>query len=124
MKSIQQQRGMTAISWLFTLAAILFFVFIGIKLMPAYVDQFNVSSVLSSLETEPGIAEKSPGEIANTVMKRLDINMVTDVQADDIYISQSGNLRVIEVDYEVQRKLFANIDIVIRFNSKAEVPLR
>jgi len=124
MRSIQRQRGMTAIGWLLVIAMIVFFMFIGIKLMPAYIDQFNVSSVLSSLEDEAATGSMSPGEITGTIMKRLDINMVKDVQADDIYITQAGNIRIIEVDYEVQRKLFANVDILIRFSNKAEVPLR
>lgn len=124
MRSIQQQRGMTAIGWLFVVAMIVFIFFIAIRLMPAYIDHFNVSSVLSSLEKEPGVANMSAGEVTTTLMKRLDINMVRDVQADDIYITQAGNLRTIEIDYEVQRKLFANIDVLIRFNNKIEVPIR
>lgn len=124
MRLIRHQKGMTAIGWLFFVSIILFFVFIGIKLMPAYINQFNVYSVLSSLEKEPGIKTMSPGEITNTIMKRLDINMVKDVQANDIYITSSGNLRVIEIDYVVQRKLFSNIDILIRFDNKTEVPVR
>lgn len=124
MKSIQRQKGMTAIGWLFVIAIIVFFFFVGIKIMPAYIDQFNVASVVSSLEEEPGIKDMSPTEINTTIMKRLDINMVKDVQPGDIYVSNSGNLRIIEVEYEVQRKLFSNIDILIRFTNKAEVPLR
>ena len=124
MRSIQQQRGMTAIGWLLVIAMVVFFFFVGIKLVPAYINQFSVSSVLSSLEKEPDIGTLSSGEITAKIMKRLDINMVNDVQAGDIYITQAANHRIIEIDYEVHRKLFANIDILIRFNDKIEVPLR
>ena len=124
MRSIQQQRGMTAIGWLLVIAIVLFFFFIGIKLLPAYIDYFNVSSVLSTLKKEPGIGSMTQAEVTTKIMKNLDINMVNDVQAGDIYISQAGNLRTIEIDYGVQRKLFANVDILIRFNNKVEVPIR
>ena len=124
MRSIQRQAGATAIGWLLIITVIVFFMFIGIKLLPAYLDQFNVSSVLSSLEDEPGIGSMPPGDVTATILKRLDINMVKDVQAGDIYVTTTGNSRLIEVDYEVQQKLFANIDILIRFNNQIEVPAR
>lgn len=124
MNLARQQKGMTGIGWLLIIALIVFVMLIVVKLLPAYVDHFNVSSVLSSLEKEPDIDSMSAGEITQTIMKRLDINMVKDVQPDDIYVSQEGTTRVIEIDYRVQRKLFANIDILISFNNRIEVPAR
>ena len=124
MNLINKQKGMTGIGWLFTIAVIIFVVLIIIKMLPAYIDQFNVASVLSSLENEPGISTMSPGEVSNSIMKRLDINMVMDVTRDDIYITQQGNIRVIEIEYRVQRKLLANVDVLIHFTNRIEVPIR
>lgn len=123
MISIQKQRGMTAIGWLLVMLMVGFFLFVGIKLLPAYIDQFNVSSVLSSMKKEPRIHDMSPNEISISILKRLDINMVKDVKADDIYISQSGNLKIIEISYEVQRNIFSNVDVLLHFNNRVEVPL-
>lgn len=120
--SIYQQRGASGLGILFIMASLVFILFIGIKLFPAYLDQYNVASVLSSIEKEPNLGSKPVEEITQLIMKRLDINMVKDVTRDDIYVSQSGNLRIIEVDYQVKRKLFANIDLLIHFNNRAEVP--
>ncbi len=119
-----QQRGMTAIGWLFVIAMIVMVMMTVIKLAPAYISQFNVASVLSSMKSEPGIGTMTAGEVTHTIMKRLDINMVTDVQAGDIYITQQSNNRIIEIDYQVQRNLIANVDVLIKFNNRIEVPLR
>jgi len=124
MKLPNQQRGMTAIGWLFTLAILIMVVLLLIKIAPAYIDQFNVSSVLTSLKDEPGIGSMTGGEVTNTIMKRLDINMVKDVRPDDIYISQQGGNRIIEIEYQVQRNLLANVDILISFKNSIEVPTR
>lgn len=124
MKLASQQRGMTGIGWLLMIAVIIFVVLIAIKILPVYIDHFNVSSVLSSLENEPGISTMTGGEVTNMLMKRLDINIVKDVTRDDIYISQQNQVRLIEIEYQVQRKLVGNIDVLIHFNDKIEVPIR
>ena len=123
MKLPNQQRGMTGISWLFTFALILMLVLGVIKLVPVYLEQFNVSSVLDSLATEPGIGDMSGGEVTTAIMKGLNINMVKSVTPDDIYISQRMNTRIIEIEYQVQRKLVGNIDVLISFNNRIEVPI-
>lgn len=120
----KQQKGMTAIGWLLIIAFIVFVMLIVIKLLPAYIEYFNVSSVLSSLEHEPGISSMPAGEVTSTIMKRLDINMVRDVRPEDIYISQEAGRRIIEIDYQVQRNILANIDVLIKFNDRIEVPIR
>lgn len=118
------QRGMTAIGWLFVIVMVVLVMMTVIKLVPAYIGQFNVASVLSSIKHEPGIGNMSGGEVTSMIMKRLDINMVKDVQAGDIFITQQANNRIIEIDYQVQRNLFANVDVLIKFNNQIEVPIR
>lgn len=124
MKLPNQQRGMTGIGWLFTIAIVILVLLSVIKLAPAYINQFNVSSVLSSLKNEPGIGNMSGGKVINTIMKRLDINLVKDVTREDIYISQESGVRVIEIEYQVQRNLLGNVDVLIHFNNRIEVPIR
>ena len=119
-----QQKGMTGIGWLLTIAVFMMFMLMLIKIAPAYIDQFNVSSVLSSLKNEPGIGNMSGGDVANTIMKRLDINMVKDVTRDDIYITQQNGKRIIEIEYQVQRNMLGNIDVLIHFTNRIEVPTR
>lgn len=124
MRLPNQQRGMTGIGWLFVIAMFVMVMLIVIKLVPAYIDQFNVSSVLSSLKSEPGIGTMTVQEVNTTIMKRLDINMVKEVKSDDIYITQQGGNRIVEIEYQVQRKLLANVDVLIKFNNRIEVPIR
>lgn len=112
----QKQTGMTGIAWLGVIALIVMFVLLTLKLLPIYLDSFDVGSVLSDIKNEPNIANMTPRMITRTIMKRLDINMVTDVSKDDIYFDRAGKKRTVEIDYEVRKNLMGNIDLVVHFH--------
>ena len=122
MRNTQNQRGMTAIGWLIVLVLVLFFAIVLMKLVPVYIDGYKVYSSLESLEADDSAHGKSPLEIRKLLMKRLDINMVTDVGKDDISFSRDRNGTRVEVDYEARRQLFGNMYVVIVFNKAVVVP--
>ncbi len=119
----QKQTGMTAIAWLGVIALILMFVLLALKLLPIYLDSFEVGSVLSDIKNEPGIANMTPRMITRTIMKRLDINMVDNVSKDDIYFDSAGKKRTVEIDYEVRKNLIGNVDLVVHFQKTATIPV-
>ena len=124
MKSIHRQRGMTPIGWVLVFLLIAFFALIALKLVPIYLKSFSVGSVISDLKNEPGISAMTSREITSIVMKRLDVNMVTDVGADDIYVEKVGDTMTISADYEVRKSMLGNVDIVVSFDKSVEVPAR
>ncbi len=117
-----RQRGMTAVGWLFVLVLVAVFATILIRLVPVYIDGFNVYSSLSSLESDIQAKGKSPLELRKMLMKRLDINMVRDVKTENISFSRDRNGTIVEVDYEVRRKLFGNLFMVVVFNKSVTIP--
>jgi hypothetical protein len=124
MKSIHRQRGMTPIGWILVFLLIAFFTLIALKLVPIYLDSFTVGSVISDLKKEPGIAAKTPREVLSMIEKRLDINMVKGVKADDIFIEKVGDSMTISAEYEVRENLMGNVDLVVSFNKSVEVTAR
>lgn len=124
MKSIHRQRGMTPIGWVLVFLLIAFFALIALKLVPIYLQSFSVGSVISDLKNEPGIGAMTSREITSIVQKRLDVNMVTSVSADDIYVDKLGDKMTISADYEVRESMLGNVDIVVSFNKSVEVPAR
>lgn len=123
MYSIQKQKGMTAVGWVFVFLMIALVTLLVLKLLPIYLDGFSVSSSLESLKKEHNISKKSPQDIQRMILKRLDINMVDDVTKDDIYITRDKGSMTIEVDYEVREKLAGNLDVVVSFDYSVEVPV-
>lgn len=122
MQSIKKQKGMTAISLMALLVIIAFVVLIFLKVMPIYFDSFKVGDVVSSMKDERGLGEKQSSEIASMILKRLDVNMVSDVKKEDIFIEKSKNTVAIDVEYEVRKPMFGNLDVVVSFKKSVEAP--
>lgn len=119
-----KQNGMTAIGWMLVLLLVGFVAFFFLKLLPIYIDGFKVGDAVNSFKSDYGIADKSPAEIEKLLLRRLDINMVTDVKRDDISVTKSGNILTIEVAYNVRTHLFANVDLIVSFDKRADIPER
>ena len=124
MKSIHRQRGMTPIGWILVFLLIAFFALIALKLVPIYIESFSVGSVIADLKNEPGIGNMTTSQIISTVDKRLDINNVTGVSKDDIYIEKYGSTVTISAEYEIREPLMGNVDLVVSFNKSVEVDAR
>ena len=116
----QKQKGMTAISWIVVLAVFFFFVLIGLRLTPIYLEYFNVSSSLSSLPGDKKIIDAGPSEIKGLLLKRFQINDVENVTRKHIKVTEKG----VQVKYEVRTNIFANIDVVVSFDDFVKVSNR
>lgn len=124
MKLQKQQRGITLIGIAFILALIAFVTFTVLKLFPVYMQNFSVQSSLQSMEGEKSREYLGAVAVRDGVIKRLDINNVTQVPKEDIRITRDGQTYNIDVDYEVRIPYFSNISLVITFNNHAEVDAR
>jgi hypothetical protein len=124
MKSIHRQRGMTPIGWILVFLLIAFFTLVALKLVPIYLDSFTIGSVISDMRQEPGIAAKTPREVVAMIEKRLDINMVEGITADDIFVEKRGDTMTISAEYEIREKMLGNVDVIISFNKTVEVESR
>ncbi len=122
MQSKNKQKGLTGISIMAILVVIALIAIIFLKIMPIYFDAYKVGDVVSSMEEERGLDDKSIGEIRTMILKRLDVNMVTDVTKDDIDVEKTKDTIFIDVEYEVRKNMFGNLDVVVSFKKSAEAP--
>lgn len=117
-----KQKGLTAISIMAILVLIAFVAIIFLKIMPVYFDSFKVGDVVTGMKSERGLGDKTNSEITTMILRRLDVNMVTDVTKDDIYITKNKDDVIIEVEYEVRKNMFGNLDVVAHFKKSVEAP--
>ena len=117
-----KQKGLTGVSIMVILVAIAFIAIIFLKIMPVYFDAFKVNDVVSAMKEERGLDDKSINEISNMILKRLDVNMVTDVTKDDIIIEKTKDMVFIDIEYEVRKQMFGNLDVIISFKKSVEAP--
>ena len=117
-KGLQQQRGLTMISWVFVLAVLAFCGIFGFAVVPMYAENVYVVNALKSL-AEPGIniAEMSDAEINKKLQNFYMVNNVRSDGAQNIVIDRKSKALLITIDYENRANLFWNIDVVTRFKN-------
>lgn len=121
MKTLNGQKGLSGIGWLFVLALIAGGVLVTLKLLPAYLENMSVVTVLKGVR-ESGDVYRTSGEVRSAIVRRFGVNEVEQVGKDDILISRNGGIYEVIVEYEVQVPFVYNIDFLLTFNNRAEVP--
>lgn len=121
MKNLKYQRGMTGIAWMIVIALIMFFAYVAILLLPIYLENNSVKSVIGDL-ADGDDKFTTATQLRKIINRRLDINMATSVSSSDITISRDANIFVVTIDYEVREPFLGNIDLLFTFNSEVEVP--
>ncbi len=115
MKAMQQQRGISLLGFIFLLVFALFAVYIGIKLVPIYLNHMSVVSEMKAVADEPGSANLPPSTLRRNLIRRMQISYVDHVGAEHIAI-EGGRNPELRVEYAVEEHLIGNIDVVVRFS--------
>ena len=119
--SPKRQQGLTFISLIFILGLIAFFVLLGLKIGPIYLNHSKVASALAEIEKTTHIEDQSEAQIRDSLSKRFNINYVDDVTQDDITVAKQGNYLKVAIEYEVVRKIAGNLSVLVEFNDVIEV---
>ncbi len=115
------QKGMTAIGWLLVLGLIAFFTLITLRLIPGYLEFAKVTSVLESLQDEPGVTRMSKTDIIRLVRKRFDVNDVYQVDPKLVKVVKEKSGLKVSINYERREHVIGNIDVVTTFDKQIEV---
>ena len=115
MKELTRARGMTLIGFIMILILVLFAAYLGIKLVPIYLNHFSVVSEMRAIASQPGAANTPPQTLRRDLMRRLDVSYVKHVRPENIGVERGADTRLV-VSYEVEEHLIGNIDAIIRFH--------
>lgn len=118
----QRQGGLTLISWLVVIAMAGFAAMFVIRLMPIYMEHFDVKSSLTSLVTDPELRGGTIDLIRDHLLKRLEMNDANDVTSDDITITPSDTGSQVNITYDVKTPFVYNISLMVHFDDTVEVP--
>ncbi len=122
--TIHGQRGMTGISWLLLLALLGVLVFMGIKVVPMYLENYAVKASLQGLAEDAEIANDSASEVYNSLSKRLDVNGIDSLGREHIEVDKSQGALTVTVTYERQRPLIGNLEVIGYFEEVLELEFR
>lgn len=111
------QKGITFLSFIIVMAIIGFFVFIGMRLFPVYVNYFGAVKAITALSKEPGASTLTIEEIRKGLEPRFNISYVEGLDLKkDIKLINATTGKQIQLKYEVRRPLIYNLDFVAMFD--------
>lgn len=119
--SLRVQTGVGMMGWLLIIGVALFFVLIGLKMVPTYLENYSIKQVLASMEEDRTLREKSRGELKKIVLKRFKINSVYQFNKDNIKVTSEKGAKVIDIAYEVRKPVAGNVAIVMDFKEQARI---
>jgi hypothetical protein len=119
--SPKRQQGLTFISLVFVLGLIAFFVLLGLKIGPIYLDHSKVVSALEEIKKNSDIEEQSEAEIRDSLRKRFNMNYVNDVTQDEIKITKYQDYLRVAIEYEVVKEIAGNLSVLVEFDDAIEV---
>ena len=117
----RKQSGMTMLGFLITLAVVMFFLYVGMKIVPMYTEYYSVKKALAGMASEPGLASSSKEKVRQLFMRRLNMSYALNVKSDALKIESTDQGYMLTVDYEERRELMANLDVVGKFHAEQEL---
>lgn len=119
---MHKQKGLTLISILIILVFVLSQVVVAMKIVPEYISDSSVKSVLGQLKTDIEAKGLTSKKLKILVIKRLRINNVYNVKPDNIKVTRGKGELKVTIDYEPRGTLFGNLDYIIKFHHEVVVP--
>lgn len=117
MQGMNKQRGITLIGFVMVLAVVGFFLFLGMRLVPVYVEYYSVVTDLKAICKEPGVATASLDDMRKKLALRFLVSYVENVDLKKhVKIVRDGEQKQINIAYEVRKPLIYNLDFVAKFD--------
>lgn len=111
----QQGAGFIVVVFYFVVAA--FVMFLGLKLVPVYIDYFTVKKIISSMAYSEEVKTGTVAEIRRSFDRRASIDYQKSVTADDLEITKEGNETVVTAAWQQKIPLFTGYTLVVDFST-------
>lgn len=115
---MKKQQGITLIGFVFVLIFVGFFAYMAMKLVPAYSEYLGVVKAMKQVSSEPGLAAKSPQEIASDLAFKGSFQYVDDktFSPQNVHIKNGPGGGTLQVKYDKDIPFMYNIDFLLHFD--------
>jgi Domain of unknown function (DUF4845) len=120
----RRQRGVTFIGWVVLLIPVAILGYVGIRLVPIYLNYMRVAHSVEQTATEmktDEAASLTPQLIRATLSKHFDIESISFPDVKDVAVTRDGTGWTIEAKFEDTAPLFGNISLVIDFDKVGKI---
>lgn len=124
MNSAQSMRGLSVSGWIVCIVVVVVFATAAIKIIPSMLDFNTVQTLVNNVLADNKVGLKSTDEIAGDIARRLSINSIKVISANDLLIEKNDGVLTIVVDYEVRENFFKNVDLVMTYKHEFKKNIR
>jgi len=121
---VSKQRGLTLISWVVVIVFILFQGVIAMNVIPVYMTDSTVASIMKDLPDDVAAKRASSKELKGLVAKKLRMNSVYTLKPEDIKVKKGRGENIVSIEYEPRGKLIGSLDYIVTFKHEARVQTR
>lgn len=109
------QQGLTFISFLIVLVLLMSVGYLGLKMVPQYINFHSVKSSMNALAEESRVEAMSVAQMRSRLLQKLNINFITNITPQDIKFSRTGSGKLMTVDYRSCEHIVANVEACMDF---------
>ncbi len=115
LKTRDQQRGATALGMLTILAILGLGLYGVIRLVPVYLDYFEVVSTMEKVANETRAADTSPDKIRFSLNRHWQIEDIGTFDYKDMEIRRAGSGYEMTADYRAEVPFIGNVSLAVDF---------
>lgn len=123
MKVVKYQRGLSSSGWMTLLVVIGLIAWLGIKIIPIYIDNGKVSNAMENVKAN-GPASK--GEVKSALLRRLSIDDVEIINSTNYNefakYERTGQGFILTIQYASEAHLTGDLYLTVKFDKTVEVP--
>lgn len=121
MQTLIRQKGLSGIGWLFVLGLIAGGSLVTLKLLPVYMENMTIRSILDEVG-ETGDRYANSRDVRMAIVRRFEFNNIKNLPMTDVVVDRDGGVYEVQADYEVRVPFVYNIDFMLTFTNHALVP--
>lgn len=112
------QQGLSITSWIILLAMLIFFVLLGMKMVPSYMEYHSVTQIMEGIKQNPKLKKATPKQIRVAFLRGIDINSIYDFDQKNLKISRAKGQTSLILDYEVRKPVAGNVQVLMSFHKE------
>ena len=120
----RRQRGVTLIGWVILLIPVAILGYVGIRLVPIYLNYMRVAHSVEQTAAEmktDEVATLTPQLIRATLSKHFDIESISFPDVKDVAVTRDGTGWTIEAKFEDTAPIFSNISMIVDFDKVGKI---
>lgn len=119
--SVSRMKGATILGILFIVVVIVFGALILIRIVPPYIDYYQVKDSLDMLAKDPATPQMSKGKIREMFSRRLQVNNIKGIDPNQLEIENKNKQSWLMLKYETRVHILGNVDVVLMFDNQVMV---